>query len=57
MSSDDVQATLQLTRPRKAALAIVAALAAVLAATFAVYFWIGVGSALGGMARYWFSGS
>jgi fluoride exporter len=59
MSSDDLQATLPLSRPRKLALSTTVALIAALLAVFAeagIYFWIGVGSALGGMARYWFSG-
>lgn len=60
MSSDDLQATLQLSRPRKLALGGAAlALMAVVVAAFAemgAYFWIAVGSALGGVARYWCSG-
>lgn len=59
MSIDDLQATLRLSRPRKLALGAAIALLAGIVATFAeagVYFWIGVGSALGGIARYWFSG-
>jgi len=59
MSSDELQATLQLSRSRKLALSAAVALMAAVVAAFAeagIYFWIGVGSALGGMARYWFSG-
>ncbi len=59
MSSDDLQTGLQPSQARRLALAIVVALAAAVAAVFAemgLYFWIAIGSALGGMARYWFSG-
>ena len=51
--------TLQLTRPRRAALGVLTALGAAGVAAFfelGTYFWIAVGSALGGVARHWFSG-
>jgi hypothetical protein len=59
VSSDDVSATLHFTRPRKAALGVLVALCTAGVAAFfelGTYFWIAVGSALGGVARYWFSG-
>ena len=59
MSSDDMLAALQPSTVRKLGLGAAAGLAAGIAATFAemnVYFWIAMGSALGGMARYWCSG-
>ena len=59
MSSDDLPVALQPTQVRRLAVGTAIAFAAALAAVFAemgVYFWIAAGSALGGMARYWFSG-
>jgi len=59
MSSDDLPVALQPAQIRRLALGTVIAFAAALAAVFAemgLYFWIAIGSALGGMARYWFSG-
>lgn len=59
MSSDDLQATLQPSQARRLAFGTAVALAAAIAAAFSemgAYFWIAVGSALGGVARYWFSG-
>lgn len=58
MSSDPIDVTLRPPLSRKLALASMAALA-LAAAAFAemgTYFWVAVGSALGGTARYWFSG-
>lgn len=57
--SDELRVPLQLTRPRRIALGAVAALcAASMAIVFELgtYFWVAVGSALGGVARHWFSG-
>lgn len=59
MSSDEIPANLlPSSAPRLAFGATVALTAAITAAFFEMgaYFWIAVGSALGGMARYWFSG-
>jgi fluoride exporter len=57
--SDEPLVTIQLSPPRRAALGALTALGAAVAATFfelGTYFWIAVGSALGGVARHWFSG-
>jgi CrcB protein len=60
MSSDDMQAALPPSQARRlalgAAIALAAATAAAAFAEMGIYFWIAIGSALGGMARYWFSG-
>jgi CrcB protein len=60
MSSDELPAGLQSSTARRLGFGAAAAIAAGVAAIFAemhVYFWIAVGSALGGMARYWCSGA
>lgn len=59
MSTDDLQAALRPSPARRLAFGTAAASAALVAAAFSemgVYFWIAVGSALGGIARYWFAG-
>lgn len=59
MSSDDMPVALHPSTARRLGFGAVAAFAAGVTATFAemnVYSWIAVGSALGGMARYWCSG-
>jgi fluoride exporter len=59
VSTDDLPTAFPLVRPRRFALGAVAALAVALTAPFlelGSYFWIAVGSALGGVARYWFTG-
>jgi fluoride exporter len=59
MSSDELPVVLQPSSARRLACGAVIALAAATVAAFAemgVYFWIAVGSALGGIARYWLSG-
>jgi fluoride exporter len=59
VSSRSSPATVLVARPRKVAIGVAAALAAAAMAAFlelGVYFWIAVGSAVGGMARHWFSG-
>jgi CrcB protein len=59
MSSDELPAVLQPAVARRLALGTAVALATAVVAAFAemgVYFWIAVGSALGGIARYWLSG-
>jgi fluoride exporter len=59
MSSDELPTTLLPSSARRLAFGTAVALTAALAAAFSemgAYFWIAVGSALGGMARYWFSG-
>jgi fluoride exporter len=58
MSSDDMPVALRQSQARRLGWGTAVALAAA-AAAFAdmgAYFWIAVGSALGGMARHWFSG-
>jgi fluoride exporter len=59
LSSENMPTALQTSVPRRPTLG--AALAVVMAVTAAfagmgIYFWIAIGSALGGMARYWLSG-
>jgi CrcB protein len=59
MSSDEIPANLLPSPARRLAFGATVALTAAIAAAFfemGAYFWIAVGSALGGMARYWFSG-
>jgi hypothetical protein len=59
MSPNELHATLQSSKTRRFPLfgAIAVAATAVLAFTEAgSYFWIAVGSAIGGIARYWLSG-
>ncbi|MGA2815004.1 MAG: fluoride efflux transporter CrcB [Xanthobacteraceae bacterium] len=59
MSSDDAQTALPLSQARRLAWGTAVVLMAAVVAVFAemgAYFWIAVGSALGGTARYWFSG-
>jgi fluoride exporter len=59
MSSDPIDVTLRPPVSRRLALASAAALVLGTVAVFAemgTYFWVAVGSALGGMARHWFSG-
>jgi fluoride exporter len=56
---DELPMTIQLTPPRRAALGALTTVCAAAAAAFldlGTYFWIAVGSALGGVARHWFSG-
>ncbi len=59
MSSDEMPAAMLTSLARRSAFGAAAALTAAIAATFfemGAYSWIALGSALGGMARYWFSG-
>jgi CrcB protein len=59
MSLDELPAVLQPAAARRLALGTAVTLATAVAAAFtelSVYFWIAVGSALGGVARYWASG-
>ncbi len=59
MSSSELQVTARTSQPRRLAIGAAVALAAAVVAALAdlgAYFWIAVGSALGGMARYWLSG-
>jgi CrcB protein len=57
-SPDDLRVALQ-PQARRLAVGTAVALVAAVAAAFAdmgAYFWIAIGSALGGVARHWFSG-
>jgi CrcB protein len=59
MSSESLSGTSQPSQLRRRAMGTMVALVMVVAAVFAdlgVYFWIAVGSAVGGVARYWLSG-
>jgi fluoride exporter len=59
MSSDRLPVASQSSRARRLTLGSIVALAAAVVAAYAemgVYFWIAIGSALGGIARYWLSG-
>lgn len=59
MSSDDMPAGLKPSTVRRPGFGVTAALTAALMTLFVeahIYFWIAVGSALGGIGRYWCSG-
>lgn len=59
VSSDNMPTGVQFSTARRVSFGAVTAFIAAIAAIFAelhIYFWIAIGSALGGMARYWCSG-
>jgi fluoride exporter len=59
LSPNELQAALQSSRSRRSFFAGIIALSAALALAFAdmgLYFWIAIGSAIGGISRYWLSG-